>query len=67
VFRRAIQNQSVIILNNLYFGVMLLLGQNTGVDINFDWRRGGKMKKKYCDDVILVTFFGDEMAITSPK
>jgi len=36
----------------------------TGVARNFDW--GGPKMEKFCD-VMLVTFFGDVMAITSLK
>jgi len=35
----------------------------TGVVRNFDWRRGPNWKKIY--DIILVTFFGDLMVMTS--
>jgi len=42
----------------------IVLVKNTGVVRNLDWRRG-KMKK-ICD-VILVTFFGDIMTMTSLK
>jgi len=39
--------------------------ESTGVTKNFDWGKGGKIDK-VCD-VILVTFLGDVMAITSLK
>jgi len=38
----------------------------TGVARNFDWGGGGAKLENFCD-VILVTFFGDVMVMTSLK
>jgi len=47
-----------------YLKKLITVFQTTGVARNFDWRRRQNRKNLY---VILVTFFGEVMAITSLK